>query len=347
MNRMLQWIAGSGAVAAGAALAVWTAGPALGSGPVAPLAVEARAVALSTADPAATQVGRLVYLGGLQLSAKDIRFGGLSGLLWEPECKRLLAVSDSGAFVALEPEEAGDRLTGIRAAWIAPVKGPDGSAPASKRAADAEALARLSNGSSWVFYEQDHRAERFADLSACRPETLAATPDRRITPAEVADWPGNGGMEAAVGMGAQFLILAEAVPGRDGRRAGLRGPASGPFKPVSWDAPAGHDPTDMAELDPGSGNGRMLVLHRSFSPLAGVSVILSQGDFSEPVSAAVSAREVARLRPPLAVDNMEALAVRAEGERRFVYLLSDDNFNALQRTLLLKFELLPEPKAGP
>jgi hypothetical protein len=71
--------------------------------------------------------------------------------------------------------------------------------------------------------------------------------------------------------------------------------------------------------------------------------VLTVGEIGDGVSGAVGPREIARFGAPLLVDNMEALAVRREGERRFVYLASDDNFNALQRTLLLKFELLPEP----
>ena len=50
--------------------------------------------------------------------------------------------------------------------------------------------------------------------------------------------------------------------------------------------------------------------------------------------------EVARLAAPLSVDNFEGIAVRRDGTRDFVYLISDDNFLGLQRTLLLKFELL-------
>ena len=50
---------------------------------------------------------------------------------------------------------------------------------------------------------------------------------------------------------------------------------------------------------------------------------------------------IARLAPPLTVDNMEGIAIRREGGRTFVYLISDDNQSKVQRTLLLKFELLP------
>lgn len=57
-------------------------------------------------------------------------------------------------------------------------------------------------------------------------------------------------------------------------------------------------------------------------------------------------RELATLRPPLTVDNFEGLAVREEGaeanRRTFLYIVSDDNFSSGQRTLLMKFEVLPE-----
>ena len=48
------------------------------------------------------------------------------------------------------------------------------------------------------------------------------------------------------------------------------------------------------------------------------------------------------LLPPLSVDNFEGLAVREEGGRTFLYIVSDDNFSGSQRTLLMKFEVLPE-----
>jgi hypothetical protein len=56
--------------------------------------------------------------------------------------------------------------------------------------------------------------------------------------------------------------------------------------------------------------------------------------------AVLKGREIAEIRLPHAVDNMEGVAARrgADGET-LIYLISDDNFNALQRTLLLMFAL--------
>jgi hypothetical protein len=341
MRRLLQAASSAMALGFGALFALWIAGPALGSGPVAPLALDAIPRPLNNADPAANRVGRLLFLGAVELRADDARFGGLSGMLWEGACGRLLAVSDTGLWAILEPREEGGRLVGISRAWMAPVRTPSGNPPLSKRAADAESLARTSDGATWVFYEQDHRAERFTRLSACQPDSLASVPDRRWQPDEMRDWPSNGGGEASAAVGDRLMVLAEQLPGVDSGRLGIAAVPGGAVTRFTWPASEGFQPTAMEPATPG--DSRMLVLERRFSPLSGVAAVLAEGNF-DGERPAPQAERLALLAPPLLVDNMEALAVRVEGERRFVYLLSDDNFNPLQRTILMKFELLPPPE---
>ena len=89
--------------------------------------------------------------------------------------------------------------------------------------------------------------------------------------------------------------------------------------------------------------------------LADGSVLMGERSFTLPASIAarlvhVSAdalrgkaeiigREIATLRSPLNIDNMEGIAARQDDAgHTFIYLLSDDNFSFLQRTLLLMFE---------
>ncbi len=346
MNPILRLAMSSGALAFGGALGFYFAGPALGAGAVSPLEVAAATIPFSNADPAQDRAGRLRYMGGLVLSAKNMRFGGISDMIWEEGCNRLLAVTDAGSWIVLEPDEQDGQLKGISAAWIAPLKGPDGNVPVSKRAADAEGLARLADGSSWVSFEQDHRLERFAGVSACRPESLASSPDSAVAPADMAGWPENGGAEAIAARQDQLLVIAEGAEGPGGTRIGLSGAPAQLAKGFLWAPPAGYEPTAMAKLG-ADGRDSFLILHRRFTPLEGVSAILSEAEIPTAAAGRIEGREIARLRPPLNVDNMEALAIRRDGERRFVYLMSDNNFNALQRTLLLKFELLPAPPGQP
>ena len=58
--------------------------------------------------------------------------------------------------------------------------------------------------------------------------------------------------------------------------------------------------------------------------------------------ATVSGQEIAILAPPLDVDNFEGVATRTgpHGET-LIYLVSDDNFQPLEKTLLFMLELQP------
>ena len=97
------------------------------------------------------------------------------------------------------------------------------------------------------------------------------------------------------------------------------------------------EPTGAALLP----DGDVLVLERSFSLLGGIVVRLvrvAPGDLVPGLL--VVGREVARLQPPLTVDNFEGVAARrGPAGETLIYLVSDNNFSALQRTLLLMFEL--------
>lgn len=333
-------VAAGSALALGSFAALYAAGPPLGSGLVEPVEVASALVPLNASDPAADRVGRLRSLGNLVLTSKDRRFGGLSAMLWAERCNRLLAVSDTGLWVILEPDESDGRLQGIRAAFVAPLLGLDGKPPQSKSDADAESLAQAANGDIWVFYEQQHRGMRFEGVDACRPETLSAVPVEQWEPPGTALWPGNGGIEAAAIAGGTILMLSEAVAAPQGGRIGLAGAHGQAVQTISYANPEDHQPTAMEPRDPGSDNGAMLVLHRAFSPLRGVSAILAEAQIGKRPAGRVEPQVIARLKPPLLVDNMEALAIRKEGERRFIYMMSDNNFNPLQRTILMKFELL-------
>ena len=334
----------SGALLTGAVLGVYAAGPALGSGPVSEIAVKTSAVPLNRADPAADRVGRLRFVGGLEISSTDKRFGGISDLLYDPACGRLLGVTDTGAWVILEPQEEGERLTGLKRVWLAPILDAAGAPPASKTMADAEALARTPDGDHWVFYEQAHRAERYRGVSACEPQSLATAASGQKIFETTAGWPPNGGMEAATALGKSLLVIAEAVPAKDGGRLGFQQSEGEPVRLFTWVPPEGHEPTGMELIEGEGGEQRLLVLHRRFSPFTGVSAVLSEAAVTDPVAPRIEGEEVARLAPPFTVDNMEGIAAQTEAGRQYVYLMSDDNFNSLQRTILLKFELLPAKK---
>lgn len=296
-----------------------------------PVAVTATPVPFDASDPARNSVGRLHYLGGIALKSGDPRFGGLSGLR-ATDPHELLAVTDGGQWVSLKLREAGDRLTGLESVSMDIVRGPQREPLKGKAHVDAEALEYGPNGAS-VAFERDHRIWHYRTLdSAARAE---AFPDERW----LASLPLNDGIEAMAKIGDAWLYIAEALLPNDGHEGLLIRPGglSRTYARVKIDIPSPYNPTDAHAL----GSDKVLILARRFSPLAGIGAALLVADVDAKNLKVGKPVLLAELAPPMAVDNMEGLAVRQEGGRTFVYMVSDDNFSPLQRTLILKFELLP------
>jgi len=111
----------------------------------------------------------------------------------------------------------------------------------------------------------------------------------------------------------------------------------------AYQPPQGYRITDIAQLP----DGRLVALHRRFNLAEGVSakIALIETDEIKP-KALVRTRVIATLRPPLPVDNMEGIAVDRDGQRTILWVIADDNYLLLQRSLLLKFEL-SEPPSSP
>lgn len=327
-------------LAACLALAVWlvlaagcVSGPAFsGQGTAGvPLAVSSEAVALNPEDPNRQKLGPLVYLGGLSLSAADPRFGGLSGLLLSPDGSEMLAVSDRGSwFSAKIKYDSQGRLAGLAEARLGRLKDPAGLALKGKRRSDAEELARWRGG-VLVSFERDHRLWLYPG-----PWSLQGVPRTFKLPPWLTGVPPNSGVEAVAPLpGGRLLLLAE---GKQGAAHTLGAVGDGHhWQPLRYRLTGGFRPTSAAVL-PG---GDLLILERSYSLAAGAAarlVRLPAGQISP--GAMLRPQTLAILAQPLSVDNMEGLAVGAgpKGEL-LIYLLSDDNFSAVQRTLFMMFRL--------
>jgi hypothetical protein len=96
-------------------------------------------------------------------------------------------------------------------------------------------------------------------------------------------------------------------------------------------------PTGAATLP----NGDVLLLERRFNWIAGVASRIARIPAAGILPGAViRGTEIAVLDPPFTVENFEAIDVWTgpKGET-LIYILSDDNFQAIQRNLLLMFRL--------
>ncbi|MBS0489738.1 esterase-like activity of phytase family protein [Phenylobacterium sp.] len=299
--------------------------PALPTAPLAAgpaIAVAAALVPLNPADPAQDRIGDFRYAGGLALSSADTaRFHGLSDMAIRNGVD-LTAVSDEGDLLKarLMFDKTG-RLVGLEGARISALPGLDGKPLQGKLESDSEGMALLANGDMLISFEQRHRIWLYpADGS---PPREAPAPD--------ASFPANGGMEAlgpAPDLGPDVYLAGGEESGQTWTCRLSAGCTPGPViaKPPEFGLVA------LTRLP----QGRTAWLLRAWDPVRGNRVILTVQDAQ---GAEVGRLDLAR---PLTIDNFEAVAAvpAKDGAVRF-YLLSDDNFQSSQRTLLLAFDWTP------
>jgi len=299
-----------------------------------PVVLSSKAVQLDPDDPTRQRIGRLSWRGGIEITSRDSRFGGLSGLLVSADGAKLLAVSDRGRWLAANLRyDAEGRLTGIADARMARLRDLDGDALSKNRHRDAESLAELGDGSILVSFERKHRIWRYTS----KEEPLLGRPTAWPKPKGLGDAPKNSGLEAIVALAdGRLLALTEDHEDGPGKVGYLW--HDGEWSRLTYQHRSDFKPTG-ASLLPGSDD--LLVLERAYQTLSGprVRLVRLAADDIRP-GAELRGEELARWGLPLTVDNFEALATRRgpDGET-LIYLLSDDNFSFLQRTLLLMFAL--------
>ena len=113
--------------------------------------------------------------------------------------------------------------------------------------------------------------------------------------------------------------------------------ATGAPMPLRYTPPRGYRPTDAVALDA----RHLLVLNRrlTLQDLFTATVAIVELPETLKPGAVLKARTLARLAPPLLADNFEGMAVTREQGRPILWIISDDNHEFFQRTLLLKFAL--------
>jgi hypothetical protein len=297
--------------------------------------IELVPLALDESDRERTKVGALTFLKAWELRSENSDFGGISALVVTDE-KRFLAVSDAGTLIGFTLGQA-DRMDD---SFIAALPGAVG-ANVDYRDRDSEGMAYdPASGRIWVSYEARHAVRRFS------PSLGRVDGTRRLTFTK--GWKANGGVEAIARLrDGRFLLFSETHQRADGSNSAYLY-SGDPVEPGSqatpfgYRAPEGYSPTDATLLP----DGRLLMLNRRISFPNGFTAKLAILDPTEiTADKAIAPKVIATLAPPLLVDNMEGLAITQEDGRIIVWMISDDNFTALQRTILMKFALnLPNKK---
>ncbi len=271
---------------------------------------------------------RLDFMGGIELRSSIPVFGGLSGIELSADGARYVAVSDSGRWAEGRLVRDRGRLTGATLDALIAMRGPDGGRePPSQRDAEGLAIAAPDlSGERLVSFERDHRISAFA--AAAAPERLLWS--RR----EWSRFPINNGFEAlALRQDGVLLALQEADRGK-GLQAAIWLTPDGAVRPALMPRQKGLIATG-ADFGP---DGRLYVVDRGLSVFGGFSMrirrLTVRGD------ALIGEEELLRLPGAWGADNAEGIAAWRDADGRIrVTVVTDDNYNLLQRTLLLEFAL--------
>lgn len=294
------------------------------------IAVDATPLLLDPNESAPPTIGPFLYRGGVELRSQDSRFGGLSGILVADDGARVTLVSDRGYLfrgrLVFGPDGA---LTGIADVTAEDLKGPDGRPLEGAPERDAEDLARAAGDGFAVSFEHDHRVLVYPDAAGRQPPVkLAPLPGVEAAPK-------NASLEAITRLDdGRWLVVSEGLATSRGLAAWIGDGSSWQTLDVAnseWFRPSG------AATLPG---GDVLLLERRFPPIGWRLRHIAKQDLV--AGALVEPRELARFEGAINIDNMEGVDVRlGPSGTVLVYVVSDDNYSRLQRTLLMMFSFTP------
>lgn len=273
--------------------------------------------------------GRLAYRGGLVLKSGQSGFGGWSALMVAPDGQTATAISDGASWMRLRLRYAEDgRLIGADGIDFGRLRDADGHPPVDRNRRDTESVTPYGDG-ILMAHEGEHRLSFRTTLN--QPAQDLPVPPSLLSATK------NGGVEALTALrDGTLVMLGERTRDAAGHFLGWRG------RPGKWNvfrvqSTGLFRPTGAATLP----TGDILLLERQFSPLGGLAARISKIPRSSLESRApVKSIEFGRLESPLETDNFEGIdVVTSIRGRTHVYLISDDNFLPVQRTLLFMFEL--------
>lgn len=306
-----------------------------------PVIVEAQPILEFKGQPVGGRVDGLIWRGGLNLNAESDLFGGLSSISFAGEDGHLIMVTDQGQFLSgqliYDEQGAPAALIGVE---MTPIRNSKGAELPRAFARDAEAVETIvRDGAPAAIRVGFENLTRVADFALVnnRPEGAA----REVAiPQWLSGTRTNGSLEAvciappASPIAGSTLLLTENVDNRNGDRAAtLLG--RNDKGPLSLAAAAGYNPTDCAFLP----DGDLLVLERGLGLLS-FTMQLRRIPAADVAPNSRMQGEIILSASGGDIDNMEGVAVHVGpgGETR-ITLISDDNFNDWERSLLLEFAL--------
>ncbi|MCH2487346.1 MAG: esterase-like activity of phytase family protein [Erythrobacter sp.] len=291
------------------------------------------AIVFTPADiaPEERRRGPLLLTGVWDLSSTNRGLGGYSALIARTDGS-LLAGSDTGGLLVIE--RPGMQKMQARFADTSD------NANRDKRDVDLEALTYdPASGRIWAAYEGSNAIEALGpDLSRTA----------RVKPEMMQGWRSNSGPEAFTRLAdGRFVVVAEVLRRGETYHRGVifAGDPTGnaAAHEFRFAAPEGFRPVDMTQVP----SGEVLVLLRRVEwglPPRFVNAIARLDPARLAPDTVWRPEQVLDLPRGMPNDNFEGLtSVREADGSTVLWLVSDDNFSAFQRSLLVRMEWLGAP----
>ncbi|MEZ5923002.1 MAG: esterase-like activity of phytase family protein [Hyphomicrobiaceae bacterium] len=291
----------------------------------------------SSSSPSA----KLSWRGGLKLTSGSSYFGGFSGLAILDSGRSLLCVSDAGFWLTARLSYDNGHISGLGGGRVGPIQALKGRSLERRRDRDAEAISVVSSGGAnaqlLIGFENNARIGRF-DLG---PDGLSPPDSYLELPKPLGALRNNHGIESVAYLGqgpltGNVLAFAERLRDQSGNQLGwiFSGKRAREIRLL----PIGNfDISDATALP----DGGVLVLERRFRWSEGINIRirrLSPIDLQD--NRPIAGETILEAGNGTVLDNMEGIAVhRSEAGETIVTLISDDNFNFFQSTILLQFAL--------
>jgi len=282
--------------------------------------------------------GKLTYIGGLEIESEDKSFGGFSGLRISSDGKRLYSVSDTSLWLTAEiKRDEKDKIIALSKTNLSCLCRANGSPYGSKHWGDAEGL-EIAGKSAYVVFERLNRINIYpikSDLTPGKPKQATAS----FKPFKVSY---SEGLEAlalapkASPLAGKFIAIAEESLNAKGQNRAFIADAK-TITEFAITRDSDYSVTDATFLP----DGDLLILERRVGLSVGVGTRIRRiKSAAIKKGAELTGETLMEASLSSRIDNMEGITTwqTSTGETR-IAIMSDDNFNVIQRTLLLEFRL--------
>ncbi len=292
------------------------------------------------------KVGSLQLRSALVLNADDKLFGGLSGLRLNDAGTKLYSISDRAQWLVADIDlDDHGAIADVTNGQMADMMQDIGIA-LHGMAGDAEAIELTEDGGMIVGFERYHRLDHYAREQDGRFSYRQRILHNRL----VTDLANNGSLESVVKLrDDRILTISEAAIEGDAKKRNLV-----VISPkLNWyqggDEWQRHyyqttsDEFGVTDLAADPITGDIYALERAYSVRKGVRVRVKRFHEDDLVAGELIAapEELASLNLVHGIDNMEGLAFRNQPDgRKILYMISDDNYNLTQRTVLMSWEIV-------